>query len=96
MACFPGSSGSPVFVLNEGFVKSLDGITVGNRVLLLGILYGGPQYTASGAITMATIPNVPRPVIDIPTNLGMIIKSSRILEFEQFFRKQETETSNNK
>ena len=89
MACFPGSSGSPVFVLNEGLVKTFEGVSVGNRIFLLGVLYGGPQYTASGALTMATIPNVPRPIVDIPTNLGMIIKSERILEFEQFFRKQE-------
>ena len=33
MACFPGSSGSPIYVLNEGLVKSKNGaLYVGNRV----------------------------------------------------------------
>ncbi|OCH01513.1 S1 family peptidase [Aliivibrio fischeri] len=36
---FPGSSGSPVFVYNNGSYPTNGGITVGSRVLLVGIIY---------------------------------------------------------
>lgn len=85
MACFPGSSGSPVFILNEGAFTTSNGIMPGNRIILLGILYGGPQFNAQGVLTFANLPNAPRPVINIPTNLGMIIKAEKILEFENIF-----------
>jgi len=85
MACFPGSSGSPVFILNEGLVVNNRTVSVGDRIIFLGVLYGGPQYTADGILKMATLPGIPHPAINIPTNLGIIIKAERILEFEQLF-----------
>lgn len=86
MACFPGSSGSPVFILNQGTYTLPTGLAMGNRLMLLGVLYGGPQFSAQGILTFGNIPNVPSPVIDIPTNLGMIIKSEKVLEFESMFK----------
>lgn len=35
---FPGSSGSPVFIYNQGAYPTKDGITVGNRLLFVGII----------------------------------------------------------
>lgn len=35
---FPGSSGSPVFILNQGAFATRSGLTVGNRLLFLGVL----------------------------------------------------------
>lgn len=35
---FPGSSGSPVFILNQGAYATKEGLTVGNRLLFLGVL----------------------------------------------------------
>jgi S1-C subfamily serine protease len=35
---FPGSSGSPVLILNQGAFATNTGLTVGNRLLLLGVL----------------------------------------------------------
>lgn len=35
---FPGSSGSPVFIYNQGTYPTNDGITVGNRLLFVGII----------------------------------------------------------
>jgi hypothetical protein len=35
---FPGSSGSPVFILNEGAFTTKDGLSVGNRPIFLGVL----------------------------------------------------------
>ncbi|WP_251138851.1 serine protease [Exiguobacterium sp. s166] len=85
-ACFPGSSGSPVFLLNENGYRDKNGnITIGiTRIYLLGTLYAGPQHTVQGELVIATIPTsqAPLPISRIPNNLGLIIKSSRITELE--------------
>jgi hypothetical protein len=88
-ACFPGSSGSPVYLFNTGTYASRDGGTViGNRTKLLGILYGGPQFTAEGEIQIVNVPTHHKAVAmsRIPTNLGVCIKSARLLEFEPILR----------
>jgi len=89
IAAFPGSSGSPVLIFNEGSYRDKKGnVYMGkNRVILLGILYAGPQATARGEIIMT--PNLQRPIAlsQIPNNLGLIIKSERILELEKLFEK---------
>lgn len=87
MACYPGSSGSPVFILNQGAFTTPEGISVGNRIFLLGVLYGGHEFNARGVLQFATLPNFPSPVTRIPINLGIIIKSERILEFENMIKK---------
>jgi len=35
---FPGSSGSPVFIFNQGSYPSSGGITIGSRLLFVGVL----------------------------------------------------------
>jgi len=35
---FPGSSGSPVFILNQGAYATREGISLGNRLLFMGVL----------------------------------------------------------
>ena len=88
MACFPGSSGSPVLIYNEGSFSTGDGITIGTRVHLLGILYGGPQLTTEGKIIVKDIP-VRQEAVSInciPINLGYVIKSQKILEFESILK----------
>jgi hypothetical protein len=88
IAAFPGSSGSPVLIFNEGGYRDRKGNTYmgANRIILLGVLYAGPQATATGEIIMT--PNFQRPIAvsQIPNNLGLIIKSERILEMEQLFK----------
>lgn len=84
-ACFPGSSGSPVLLYNVGTYFTRDGITnIGTRIKLLGILYAGPQHTTTGEVIVQNIPTVSKPVAisRIPNNLGLIIKSERLNEFE--------------
>src|SRR5690606_7831749 len=89
IAAFPGSRGSPVLIFNEGGYRDKNGnMYVGaSRVILLGILYAGPQATATGEIIMT--PNLQRPILlsQIPNNLGLIIKSERIIEMEELFKK---------
>jgi len=88
IAAFPGSSGSPVLIFNQGGYQDKKGNTYmgANRIILLGVLFAGPQATATGEIIMT--PNLQRPITvsQIPNNLGLIIKSERILEMEKLFR----------
>ena len=88
MACYPGSSGSPVFILNQGAFATPKGISVGTRIYLLGVLYGGVEMIAQGILHYASLPNLPVPVTNIPINLGLMIKAERILEFESMIKKQ--------
>ena len=89
-ACFPGSSGSPVFLYNAGGWTDRRGniIMGGIRVKLLGALYAGPQHTATGEIRVVNVPTQDRPVAisRIPNNLGIIIKASRLFEFDPILR----------
>jgi len=89
-ACFPGSSGSPVFIFNEGGYRDKSGnmFMGASRIILLGVLYAGPQHTAQGDIQIVNVPTIDRPIAisRIPNNLGLIIKSERILELENLFR----------
>lgn len=95
-ACFPGSSGSPVFLFNQGgYSTKSGGMVIGpSRVKLLGVLYAGPQHTVSGEIRVIQIPtqNIPVPVSTIPNNLGMVIKASQLDAFEKIFENSANET----
>lgn len=88
-ACFPGSSGSPVFLLSEGTYRKKDGgvILGGTRVKLLGVLYAGPQHTVEGEIKIVTVPIQNRPVAfsNIPNNLGLVIRATKLRELDTLF-----------
>lgn len=84
IAAYPGSSGSPVFLLNEGAYLTGNTIQLGSRIKLLGVLYSGPQYTVAGTLAFANIPVLPTPVMSIPNNLGVIIKAKTILDIEDY------------
>lgn len=89
-ACFPGSSGSPVLLYNENGYMKRDGsiMMTGQRVRLLGILYGGPQLTVDGRIVVANVPTaqVPVAVSQIPINLGYVIRAEKLLDFDTVLR----------
>ncbi len=71
---FPGSSGSPVFVFNQGSYPTTDGITIGNRLLFIGVL----------SQTMLTNSQSVKGFL----NLGKVIKSRALSrEIEAFVRK---------
>ncbi|HGH6417174.1 TPA: hypothetical protein ACJL3H_000522 [Neisseria meningitidis] len=89
VACFPGSSGSPVFkyipaglrkIENDGFA-----ITADETFKLMGILYAGPQQTISGEIYITTV-NKPISVSSIPINLGFVIKAEKLLDFKPILK----------
>lgn len=92
-ACFPGSSGSPVFLYHTGMREKRGGGMFLGRVIikLLGVLWGGPQHTTTGEIKVVPIPThvpqVPVSVTSIPTNLGYVIKAERLKDLEPVIRK---------
>ena len=85
-ACFPGSSGSPVLIFNQGGYTDAKGNTMvgGTRVILMGILFAGPQHVAEGEIQTIDVPlqQIPISLSRIPNNLGFVVKSSKILDFK--------------
>jgi Trypsin-like peptidase domain len=84
-AIFPGSSGSPVMLFNQGvWVPRSGGTSIGGRIRLLGVNYAVINYNSSGEIKIEQTPTDMRavPILPIPSNLGVCIKSSRILDFE--------------
>ena len=89
VACFPGSSGSPILLFNVGGYTTKTGDTMlgTTRIKLLGVLYAGPQLTVEGRLEVVPVPTrtTPISVSQIPTNLGLVIKAERILEFEDIF-----------
>lgn len=91
MACFPESSGSPIYILNEGGYKD----KVGNlnwgqsRIIFIGTLFSGPIYDATGKLVVTDIPTSNQVVeshTGIMVNLGYYIKSSEILEFKNIIK----------
>lgn len=91
-ACYPGSSGSPVFICNEGPYSTKDSLFIaGSRVWLLGNLWGGPIRNVQGEIVVETdvkrLPNAWTKTNDM-LNLGFVVRSERILELEEYIIKE--------
>lgn len=93
-ACFPGSSGSPVLIFDQnGYTDARGNIVVGgNRVMLLGVLFAGPQHVAEGEIQTINIPlrQVPISLSRIPNNLGFVVKSQKIHDFKPLLMTQKS------
>lgn len=66
---FPGSSGSPVFILNQGAYATKDGLVVGSRILFLGMIRQSMVRSDSGRDTFL--------------GLGEVLRSSAIVDFVQ-------------
>lgn len=91
IACFPGSSGSPIYIFNQGGYQDKKGNTYmgASRLILIGYLYAGPQYTAQGNLIIQTIPTQQKISTSTPimANLGYYIKVSEILEFKSMIER---------
>lgn len=98
--CLPGSSGSPVFVLNEGSYHEKTGaVVIGSRVFLLGVEVAMPtrlnivKQIKTNPSTGAIEPDKDGHAILLDTNLvvvddlslGYYIKASEILKFNSVF-----------
>lgn len=82
MACFPGSSGSPIFLYDKnGYLdRKANTYMIGvQRVFFVGILFAGPTISNAGQIVMARTPR-----IEVATmmHLGFAIRSTELLALE--------------
>ncbi|WP_421569113.1 S1 family peptidase [Stenotrophomonas sp. PD6] len=79
-AIFGGSSGSPVFVYNEGSYASRGGIVVGTRLLLIGVNQAVYVHHTTGRLEAIPAPSdfSVQPVTGIPNNLGIAIAANQI------------------
>jgi hypothetical protein len=80
MACFPGSSGSPV-VMTQGFMRRTEEFQTGYSPGLAGVLYAGPVMEAEGRIVRRKIPTRRKRVAltEVSIHLGYVIKAPEIL-----------------
>lgn len=88
-ACFPGSSGSPVFHYSAGGYVTRSRRVVGpSRIQWLGILYAGPQHTVEGKIEISPIVQHNSMIYRaaVPNNLGVVIKSEQVQALELLTR----------
>ncbi|HHU4121990.1 TPA: trypsin-like peptidase domain-containing protein [Raoultella ornithinolytica] len=80
MACFGGSSGSPVYIMNDGEFVVKGGWATGTRLIFLGLLYAGPTIDANGIIKIVDVPTAFNAVVStkLMMNLGNVIKAENI------------------
>jgi hypothetical protein len=84
---FPGSSGSPVFIANRGTYFTRGGnITVGTRVICLGVLAAVHTRQVQGAV--GVLPSRLVAAFDEPMDLGIVYKARCIDECVQPFLQQ--------
>lgn len=88
---YGGSSGSPVYILNNGVFQPAnnDRAVMGIRLKLLGIVYATYLHTVEGDIKIINTPvsKIPITQTQIPNNLGIVIHSRMLLDFEKELKK---------
>lgn len=84
-AVFPGSSGSPVLIVDEGSFSTGNGFALGSRIRLLGIVDAVTEIDERGHIEFRNVPTIleAEPVTKIPANLGLVIKAEVLNDFEK-------------
>lgn len=86
MACFPGSSGSPIFLYDRnGYLdRKQNSYMMGTqRIKLVGVLYSGPLISNDGRIVLS---HMPRVEVSSMMHLGNAIKSSELRVLDQIVR----------
>jgi Trypsin-like peptidase domain len=99
MACYPGSSGSPIFVYNtNGFLdRRQDAFAIDRqRLVFVGILYAGPQISNYGRQVLTQPKSIE---VDTMMHLGHAIRSTALnvlddeaRKLKAAFRAQSTDT----
>jgi len=83
---FPGSSGSPIVLSNQGsYSGKRGGMTVGSRLFLLGIIVQSINYNAEGKLIYPG--NTIKTATQLPFNVGVVIKSQELLKFRPILQK---------
>lgn len=87
MACFPGSSGSPIFLFNRNGYRDLKSNIYhlhAERIKFIGILYSGPLISSDGKIVFSSTPRVE---VASMMHLGNAIKTSELHVLDQLVRR---------
>ncbi|EYT64760.1 hypothetical protein H489_0108300 [Curtobacterium flaccumfaciens UCD-AKU] len=78
---FPGSSGSPVFIADEGWFNTRTGVVFGSRVFLLGIVAAVHLSERAGRLVETSTQNTTTvPIVHDVLDLGVVYKSRTIDE----------------
>ncbi len=101
LSVFPGSSGSPLFIVNLGGYRDKRGTYYmgASRIIFIGILFEGPVFNQKGEISIQEIPTQQKVITTTQSmiNLGYYIKAKEILVLkrlaEDLINKQKHETS---
>lgn len=88
MPCYPGSSGSPVFIVRKDSFIDTNICLSQYQVILMGVLSTGLFMPESKTIESAGMVKLIASESLIPMNLGIVIKSSRIKEIEEIVEKE--------
>lgn len=73
---FPGSSGSPVCILNQNGYSSGDAFVIGGRFLFLGVLAAVHTRVLNGKVEV--VPTSLVASVDEPIDLGIVYKASTV------------------
>ena len=90
-AIYGGSSGSPVYIYNQGAYSIKNTLYAGGRVKLVGIVYAVAQHKVNGEIKIVLAPAInSKPITEtnIPNNLGVVIKAKKILDFKEIIQQR--------
>jgi hypothetical protein len=84
IACFPGSSGSPIMFDDRNYFAS--------AARFLGVLHSGPTMTNTGEIVVTSIPTRKQlAVVDTMMHLGYAVSASKVLELAEIAVKTGTD-----
>lgn len=79
---FPGSSGSPIILFNQGsYSNKYGGITVGTRLSLLGINAQSYNFPIQGEL-ISNGPTQQYTSTKVPIDIAIVIKASELLKFK--------------
>lgn len=90
IACFPGSSGSPILIHMNGYIDKSNNYQIGAcKNILIGLLSSGPFYTSTGQIEIKEIPTVAVPTFSTSQmiHLGYYVKAKEILVLSAHIKK---------
>ena len=84
VACFPGSSGSPILIANEDdYISRTKNLRVQGGNSFLGILHAGPTVTIDGQIEVTTV----------PTGRSLITRSQTMMHLGYAIKSREVESA---
>ncbi|HEX2787688.1 MAG TPA: serine protease [Ignavibacteria bacterium] len=89
---FKGNSGSPIIIYDNEHVDNKGNYIIGRRTYLLGINYYTYLYEELGMVKIENIDSIKS---KIPSNLHVVIKSQKILDFIEVIKEKNKDLKRN-